>query len=271
MAAGQSDHVAAQHLVDRDAGEVDRHAATGRGRVPVWSGAPAGRGCARAGRAARSPPPGPAASVPSSSVPVTTVPKPVQGEDAIHGQVRAPAIDRSMRLVERRVERCAQVVQSCARRRRARDQWRGVQGCAGEGRAHVLTDQLQPLGVHQIALGEGHDAAGDAEQIQDIQVLARLGHHPFVGGDHQQGDVDAAGASQHMADEALVSRHVDDGGFAAGGQSQPGEAQFNRHAPPLLLGQAIGVDPCQGMDERTLAMVDMAGCTDDMHSQSIAD
>ncbi len=59
-----------------------------------------------------------------------------------------------------------------------------------------------------------HDAALDAEQIEDGQVLAGLGHHAFVGGDDQQGQVDAADAGQHVLDEALVAGHVDDADLA---------------------------------------------------------
>ena len=50
----------------------------------------------------------------------------------------------------------------------------------------------------------------DAEQVEDRQVLARLRHDALVGGDDQQREVDAAGAGEHVLDEALVARHVDD-------------------------------------------------------------
>jgi hypothetical protein len=44
----------------------------------------------------------------------------------------------------------------------------------------------------------------------DGQVLARLGHDALVGGNHQHGEIDAAHPGQHVLDEALVARHVDD-------------------------------------------------------------
>ena len=50
----------------------------------------------------------------------------------------------------------------------------------------------------------------DAEQPADREVLAGLGHDALVGGDDQQHEVDAAGAGDHRADEALVAGHVDD-------------------------------------------------------------
>ena len=41
-------------------------------------------------------------------------------------------------------------------------------------------------------------------------MLGGLWHRALVGGDDQQGGVDAAHAGQHVLDEALVARHVDD-------------------------------------------------------------
>ena len=55
----------------------------------------------------------------------------------------------------------------------------------------------------------------DAEEIEDVQVLDGLRHHAVVGGDHQQRVVDAAHAGQHVADEALVARHVHEADQAA--------------------------------------------------------
>ena len=41
-------------------------------------------------------------------------------------------------------------------------------------------------------------------------MLAGLRHDPFVGGDDEQGEVDAAGAGEHVVDEALVAGDVDE-------------------------------------------------------------
>ena len=48
------------------------------------------------------------------------------------------------------------------------------------------------------------------EQIDDRQMLARLRHHAVVGGDDQQHEIDAGRARQHVVDEPLVARHVDE-------------------------------------------------------------
>ena len=94
-------------------------------------------------------------------------------------------------------------------------------------------------------------------------MLARLRHHAFVGRDHEQHDVDPADAAQHVLDEALVPRHVDDAEVDACGRHERREPQVDRDAAPLLFRQAIGVDSGQAAHERGLAVIDVAGGADD--------
>ncbi len=103
------------------------------------------------------------------------------------------------------------------------------------------------------------------QEVEDGQVLAGLGHHALVGGDDQQGQVDAAHAGQHVLDEALVAGHVDDADLLAAGQAQPGEAEVDGHLPLLLLLEAVGVDAGEGLHQGRLAVVDVAGGADDVH------
>ena len=49
-----------------------------------------------------------------------------------------------------------------------------------------------------------------AQQAADIEMLARLRLDGFVGGDHEQHQVDAAHAGQHVLDEALVAGDIDE-------------------------------------------------------------
>ena len=62
----------------------------------------------------------------------------------------------------------------------------------------------------RVGLGQRDDAARDAEQVDDREMLARLRHHAVVGRDHQQHEIDAGRARQHVVDEPLVARHVDE-------------------------------------------------------------
>ena len=70
--------------------------------------------------------------------------------------------------------------------------------------------QLPGLVVHGVHLRDGHDACFHSEQAQDRQVLVRLRARPLAGVDHEQEEVDARGAGDHRADEALVAGDVDD-------------------------------------------------------------
>ena len=108
-------------------------------------------------------------------------------------------------------------------------------------------DEVEPVLVDEVALGQRDDAARDAEQVEDREVLARLRHHAFVGGDDEQREVDAADAGEHVLDEALVAGHVDDADLLRrSGSVQPGEAEVDGHAAVFLFLQAVGVDAGEG-------------------------
>ena len=53
------------------------------------------------------------------------------------------------------------------------------------------------------------------EQIKDGEVLRRLRHRPLVGGNDQQRRVDPPDPGQHVLDEPLVTRNIDDADLAA--------------------------------------------------------
>ena len=125
--------------------------------------------------------------------------------------------------------------------------------------------EFEKVVVNEVGLGEGDETPSDVEEVEDGEVLAGLGHDAFVGGDNEEGHVDAADAGEHIADEALVAGNVDDGDFLAGREGEPGEAEVDGHAPFLLLGEPIGVDAREGLDEGGLAVVHVARGADDVH------
>ena len=65
-------------------------------------------------------------------------------------------------------------------------------------------------GSNQIGFRDRDDPAGNCEQPANIEMLASLRLDGFVGRHHQQQQIDAAGAGEHVADEALVPRHIDE-------------------------------------------------------------
>jgi hypothetical protein len=110
---------------------------------------------------------------------------------------------------------------------------------------------------------------GHAQQRQDVQVLARLGHRPLVARDHDERHVHAARAGKHVFDEPLVAGHVHDARVdrrRAGRprrQIQVGKAQINRHAARLFLVQPVGIRARERANQRGLAVVHVAGRADD--------
>ncbi len=109
---------------------------------------------------------------------------------------------------------------------------------------HFQAHQLHDLGIGQIALRQRHQAGRNAEQSANGEVLARLRLDRLIGSDHQQHAVDAADAGQHVAHEALVSRHVDEADLIRVGDPA-GESEIDGDAAALLLRQTIRVDTGQ--------------------------
>ena len=142
------------------------------------------------------------------------------GDDGAEALDREDAVDRQAQqplgILGRRVARASSRARRAASRapprssptpaRSARPRGRCPRAAA---RTSSCTSSSQS-GVDEVGLGQRHHAAREREQAADVEVLARLRHHALVGGDHQHHEVDAARARDHVADEALVARHVDD-------------------------------------------------------------
>ena len=94
-------------------------------------------------------------------------------------------------------------------------------------------------------------------------MLDRLRPRPVVGGHDEQRGVDLAGSDEHVADEPVVTGHVDEVELGSVVEGQVGIADVDRHPAPALLGQAVGVDPGQRPQEARLAVVDVTGRPDD--------
>jgi hypothetical protein len=156
-------------------------------------------------------------------------------------------------------ERGAQRVEPAPGRRRHAHDRRARERVRASSADHLLLGELRHVLGGRVDLGERHDRARDAEQLADRDVLARLRHHALVGRHHEQQQVDARGARDHRAHEPLVAGHVDHAEPRAVGQVERREAELDRDAARLLLGQPVGVDAGQRSDERGLAVIDVAG------------
>ena len=188
---------------------------------------------------------------------------PGDAEHPVHRQAKAAAGVALAHLVQGREQGGAQRGDAGAAGAGHRIQRRPGEGPGSQQRTDLLTHLGQSLGVHPIGLGQGHQQPGNAEQFEDRQVLAGLGHDAIVGRHHQQGQIQAAGAGQHVVHEALVAGYVDEAGEAAVAQVGIDIAQVDGDATRLLFAAAVTGDPGEGLDQRGLAMVDVAGGADD--------
>lgn len=197
------------------------------------------------------------------------------GEDAVDAEAGAADVAGGGGGVEGGVEGGAELVEAgvgvCpfGALRRDGDADDGAASEAGgfEEEAHFFLDEVEPVGVvDEVGLGEGDDAVADVEEVEDLEVLAGLGHDAFIGGDDEEGEVDGACAGEHVADEADVAGDVDDGDVAAGGEGGPGEAELDGEAALLLFAEAVGVGAGEGFDEGGLAVVDVSGGADGGHA-----
>ncbi len=178
-------------------------------------------------------------------------------EDAVDRQT-GDAIDASRAGEARRGDqRRAQLVEPCAGPRRHGDNRRRREKRSGEKLAHLELGDAESVPIDEIRLRERDNPRRDVEQAADVEVFPRLRHHRFVGRDDQQDQVDAAHACQHVLDEALVARHVDEGEvpipeLAVSKPQIDGDAAFSFFLEPIRIGTG------QRLHERTLAVVDVA-------------
>ena len=159
-------------------------------------------------------------------------------------------------------ERGAKVVQPVAGTRRHGHDGRALEKRACDQLAHLEACDLQRIGVDEIGLRQGDEPGRHAQQPADVEVLARLRHHRFVGGHHQHDQVDAADARQHVLDEPLVPRHIDEGEIHAA-DFLVREAQVDRDPARLLFLQPIGIGPGERAHQRALPMIDVPRRPDD--------
>ena len=90
-----------------------------------------------------------------------------------------------------------------------------------------------------------------------------MGLDGFIGGDHQQDEIDAADASEHVADEFFVAGNV----YVRfhSGQIEKREAEVDGDTAAPFFGESIGMRAGERFHERGFSVVDMArGADNDM-------
>ena len=212
----------------------------------------------------------PIATWPAKTVPVTTVPTPARVKLRSTARRKRPATGRGGRSAAAASSRAS----SSAIPAPVTDDTGRISAFARPVPASrtpiCCLDLRQPLGGNEIDLGERNDAVLQAEEIEDLQMLAGLRHRPVVGGDDQQDEIDADGAREHVVHETLMAGHVDEAQGLRTVDGSIGEADIDGDAARLLFGQTVGIDPRERPNQRRLAVIDVAGRADDHGGASTA-
>src|ERR1700693_938171 len=140
---------------------------------------------------------------------------------------------------------------------------RCIEKRAAQEVVHLESDYVQGFTVNQIRLSQNGNAAAYRKLAADVEVFARLWLDRVIGGNHEQHQVDATYAGQHVAYESLVAGDIYEAqaeNFAArAGQIEMGEADVDRDATAFFFFQAGGVDGGQSLDQSGFAVVDVSG------------
>ena len=122
--------------------------------------------------------------------------------------------------------------------------------------------QFQQFFINQIGFRQRHQSRFDAQQTADVEVFARLRHDGFIRRDDEHHEIKPMRAGQHILDEALVPRHVDKA-EAIIANGEVGKAYVNGDAARFFFFEAVGVNACEGFDQRRLPVIDVPGGADD--------
>ena len=135
---------------------------------------------------------------------------------------------------------------------------RALEYSAFESVFNVGGHKLDPLFVHEVALGESDDTPGYSKQVENGEVFTSLRHYRLIGGDDEHREVYASNTGEHVVDKALVSRDIDDTDLVAAREFEPREAKVYRQAAFLLLGEPVRVNAGQSLNESGFAVVNVA-------------
>ncbi len=204
----------------------------------------------------------PSRIVPAPSVPVTTVPLPRTEKDrSTHRRVRplrsgagseATRSSRAPRRASMPWPVRADTASAALPARLVRPTCSSASARAGPGSARSLrVTTTSPREMPRASTAARCSADWGRQPSSAATTSSTAGAGPEPG--------------EHVADEALVPGHVDEGHVGARGQGRPGVAEVDRHAAAALLGPPVGLDPGQRADQGGLAVVDVPGGRDDVH------
>jgi hypothetical protein len=134
---------------------------------------------------------------------------------------------------------------------------------------HFCDSQLEEVVVDCIRLGDGHHTRLYPKHLDGREVLRGLGHPTLIGSDHEQAHRHPPCPCEHVLDEALMARHIDNAHFTPRGKGQPGKAEIDCQPSSLFLLETVGIDAGQGLNQRRFSVIDMSGGAYYMHFERL--
>ncbi len=206
----------------------------------------------------------PVFTTPLNTVPVTTVPLPAMVNARSIASLKCwPAVRRAACAAASRASSSRSSAIPAPLTADSGSTGIGGEPGGGEQGFDVVANLPHARFIDAVDFRDHGGAARDVQQVENVEVLDGLRHHAVVGGHHQQREIDAAHAGEHVADEALVTGNVDEADQLPARQRQIGEPEVDRNAARLLLRQAVGVDAGERFHQQRLAVVDVSGGGDD--------
>ncbi len=184
-------------------------------------------------------------------------------ECAVDGQAKTSCTAAPLNVTLRAQERLTQCFDTATRHTRHHElscarirPWR-QQG------AHLALHLLHPGRLDAVTLADDHQRPGDTQQLDNRQMLTGLRHHPVVGRYDQQHKVNAVRPGEHVVDKPLMPRYINKTGlFGPRPQRRIAIPQVDGDTAFALLPATIACLPGQCFQQRSLAMIDMPGRSD---------
>ena len=88
------------------------------------------------------------------------------------------------------------------------EHFRAGERCGDEACFNVILDEGKQLSIDEVDTGDGDEHLFDAQGTEELDVFAGLRHRSAVRRDDQQGNLNSACASEHIADELFVARDI---------------------------------------------------------------
>ena len=120
--------------------------------------------------------------------------EPGDGERPVDGQAGPTKVFSGLTLIETLLDRGDQFGQPLTGGSRYCHYGGALQGCAFQQVLDFDGDQVEPVVFDEVSLGDSHETSLDLEEVQNCEVLSRLGHDGLVGCNNEERHVDAADA-----------------------------------------------------------------------------